>query len=127
MRARPLRLWDDGAGVGLICLLTPLAYLCRFVQDDAFISFRYAANLIAGHGLVFNPGERVEGYTNFLWTALMAIPHALGIDPIDFVNLAGLITFPLGLAATYQLAASCFSEDSEDHGPVKLSWPLRLI
>jgi arabinofuranosyltransferase len=93
----------------LICLLTPLAYLCRFVQDDAFISFRYAANLIAGHGLVFNPGERVEGYTNFLWTALMAIPHALGIDPIDFVNLAGLITFPLGLAATYQLAASCFA------------------
>src|SRR5262249_49637574 len=23
-----------------------------------------------GHGFVFNPGERVEGYTNFLWTAL---------------------------------------------------------
>lgn len=36
------------------------------VQEDAFISFRYARNLVDGHGLVFNPGERVEGYTNFL-------------------------------------------------------------
>lgn len=34
--------------------------------DDAYISFRYATNLIHGHGLVFNPGERVEGYSNFL-------------------------------------------------------------
>src|SRR5262249_43827913 len=40
--------------------------------DDAFISFRYALNLARGQGLVFNPGERVEGYTNFLWTVLLA-------------------------------------------------------
>lgn len=39
--------------------------------DDAYISFRYAQNAILGHGLLFNPGERVEGFTNFLWTALM--------------------------------------------------------
>jgi hypothetical protein len=44
-----------------------------WVSDDAFISFRYAHNLLAGHGLVYNPGERVEGYTNFLWT-MMSIP-----------------------------------------------------
>ncbi len=41
--------------------------------DDAYISFRYAQNAIRGYGLFFNPGERVEGFTNFLWTAL-AIP-----------------------------------------------------
>jgi arabinofuranosyltransferase len=40
--------------------------------DDAYISFRYAQNFALGKGLVFNPGERVEGYTNFLWTVLMA-------------------------------------------------------
>src|SRR5574341_680160 len=39
--------------------------------DDAYISFRYAQNAIRGYGLVFNPGERVEGFTNFLWTAMM--------------------------------------------------------
>jgi arabinofuranosyltransferase len=33
--------------------------------DDAMISMRYARNLAAGHGLVWNPGaEPVEGYTN---------------------------------------------------------------
>lgn len=41
-------------------------------SDDAFISFRYARNLIAGQGLVFNPGERVEGYTNLLYVLLLA-------------------------------------------------------
>ncbi|MCX7840525.1 MAG: hypothetical protein N2559_13895, partial [Anaerolineae bacterium] len=51
--------------------------------DDAYISFRYAQNALRGHGLVFNPGERVEGFTNFLWTALMiplegSIGHAVG-------------------------------------------------
>ena len=52
--------------------------------DDAFISFRYARNLIEGHGLVFNVGERVEGYSNFLWTIeLAAIWRAMGIPPED--------------------------------------------
>jgi arabinofuranosyltransferase len=41
-------------------------------SDDAYISYRYAHNLIDGVGLVFNPGERVEGYSNFLYTLLMA-------------------------------------------------------
>ncbi|MGO8788779.1 MAG: hypothetical protein ACLQVL_15550 [Terriglobia bacterium] len=35
--------------------------------DDAFISYRYAENLARGEGLVFNPGERVEGYSNLLY------------------------------------------------------------
>jgi hypothetical protein len=40
--------------------------------DDAFIGYRYAKNLEAGKGLVFNPGERVEAYTDFLYVVLMA-------------------------------------------------------
>lgn len=61
----------------LFCLpwLAVLAWLAMeawFLTDDAFISFRYARNLIDGHGLVFNPGERVEGYTNFLWVLELA-------------------------------------------------------
>ena len=41
--------------------------------DDAMISMRYAQSLAEGHGLVWNPGEApVEGYTNFLWTLVMA-------------------------------------------------------
>ena len=53
-----------------------------FVTDDAFISFVYSKNL-ARHGqLVFNLGEHpVEGYTNFLWTLLLALLLKLGLLP----------------------------------------------
>jgi hypothetical protein len=44
-----------------------------WVCDDAFISFRYADNLVRGHGLVFNLGERVEGFTNLAWTLWAAL------------------------------------------------------
>ena len=49
-------------------------------QDDAFISLRYAQNLLDGHGLVYNPGERVEGISNLSWTLLLAGALALGLD-----------------------------------------------
>ena len=60
-----------------------LAWRFDFLVDDAFISWRYAQNLAAGHGLVFNLGEAqpVEGYTNLLWVLVMAGVHAVGLDP----------------------------------------------
>ena len=71
----------------LLCLpwLVLLGYLTRtawFLCDDAFISFRYARNLLEGHGLVFNPGEYVEGYSNFLWVLeLAALWGVFGLRP----------------------------------------------
>ncbi|MCX6170800.1 MAG: hypothetical protein NTX65_15780 [Ignavibacteriales bacterium] len=44
----------------------------RFIQDDAYTSFRYAKNFAEGKGLVFNEGEKVEGYTNFLWVMILS-------------------------------------------------------
>ena len=76
-----------GAGVALsflpwLALLGWLSAVAWFLCDDAFISFRYARNLLEGHGLVFNPGEYVEGYTNFLWVLeLAALWGVLGIPP----------------------------------------------
>jgi len=52
-----------------------------FLTDDAFISFRYAQNIADGHGPVFNVGERVEGYTNFLWVILLAVFSLAGMAP----------------------------------------------
>ena len=46
-------------------------YFCLF--DDAMISMRYAWNLSHGIGLVWNPGERVEGYSNLLMTLIMSL------------------------------------------------------
>lgn len=61
--------------------------------DDATISLRYAHNLAQGHGLVFNLGERVQGFTNPLWTLLLALGALRGS------HLAWAIT--LGLACTW--------------------------
>lgn len=58
-------------------------------QDDAFISFRYAQHLIEGHGLVYNVGERVEGFTNPLWTLLLAGVMGLGFDPVPASAVMG--------------------------------------
>lgn len=77
--ARWLRLAVTGA---LAAYAVRAGYELMWVGDDAFISFRYARNLIEGHGLVYNPGERVEGYTNFLWTLLLAAAMAFGVDPV---------------------------------------------
>src|SRR5206468_2965600 len=50
--------------------------------DDALISMRFARNLAAGHGLVWNAGQApVEGYTNFLWTVWMAVLHVISASP----------------------------------------------
>ena len=55
-----------------VVLAVQFALLYRYPVDDAYISFRYALNLKLGRGPVFNPGERVEGFSNPLWTLLLA-------------------------------------------------------
>ena len=50
-----------------------------FVFDDAYISLRYAKNFVEHGQLVWNPGEYVEGYTNFLFVILSAGLIALGL------------------------------------------------
>lgn len=57
--------------------------------DDAYISMRYAEHWAEGRGVVFNAGERVEGYTTFLWVALLAAGHALGLELPLFAALLG--------------------------------------
>ncbi|MBW7906383.1 MAG: hypothetical protein LC135_04115 [Phycisphaerae bacterium] len=83
--------------LGTLALLLAHSAYYWFLTDDAYISFRYARNLAAGHGLVFNPGgERVEGYTNFLWVILLAGGAAAGVAPEQLAN-------PLSLLATVGL------------------------
>jgi arabinofuranosyltransferase len=79
------------AAVGLLGARVLRLYRPYLLVDDAFISFRYASHLAHGEGLVYNVGERVEGYSNFLWTVLIAgglrlggnaIGVAIGIDAV---------------------------------------------
>jgi len=73
-----------------LVLLVHVNYL-RFVCDDAFISFRYAKNFVEGHGLVYNIGEKVEGYTNFLWTLLLSLFMKIGLDPAMVSQVMGIL------------------------------------
>ncbi len=62
-------------GLGIYALISRL-WAC----EDAYITFRYIDNWINGHGLVYNVGDRVEGFTHPLWLFLIAIPAFLGVD-----------------------------------------------
>ncbi len=75
-----------------------------YVKDDAYISLRYARNLVEGHGLVFNRGDRLEGYTNFLWILMSTPAFVLGIDPLAWVKGLGCLFGQLALVVTYSIA-----------------------
>ena len=49
-----------------------------WLEDDALVSMRYGARLAAGKGLTWTGTQRVEGYSDFLWTLGMALIHVLG-------------------------------------------------
>ena len=61
----------------LFILIVLLALFCyafvvnAWVVDDAYITFRVIDNLISGHGLTWNPGERVQAFTHPLWALLL--------------------------------------------------------
>jgi hypothetical protein len=105
------------AAAALLCLLclgaaVGLSFLAgAFQVDDAFISYRYAQNLAHGAGLVFNPGDRLEGYTNFLWVLLLAGVGRLGL-PIPGTAVAlGFLLGLAGLGATWLLARAVLGRE----------------
>ena len=102
--ARAGAAWQPRAAVAAVAVLgVAWAWHLRWFADDAFISFRYARNWSEGHGLVFNLGERVEGYTNFLWTAILAGCDRIGLD-IPTMAIAGCLASQVGaIIATTRL------------------------
>lgn len=50
----------------------------RWLNEDAFINFRVAEQIVHGNGPVFNAGERVEAFTSPLWLAVVVVIRAIG-------------------------------------------------
>ncbi len=82
-----------------VCIGSTIAFLVlkespRFGIDDANITHIYARNLASGFGYVFNPGgERVEGSTSALWTAINAVAFMLpGPKPLMLLTLCTFLT-----------------------------------
>jgi arabinofuranosyltransferase len=95
------------------CAAFQLYYFSVFTVDDAYISFRYAENFARGHGLVFNPGEYVEGYTNFLWVILLGLLKKAGIDVQVSARILGGLSSFITLVMTYLLSLRI-----AEHAPV---------
>ncbi len=127
----------DGVLVAL-CSLLFLAWSARFLArasirgldgnryfalfDDALVSMRYAWNFSHGHGLVWNAGERVEGYSNLLTTLLMSVATALldrRLAPLA-IQLAGVATVLTAAALVHRLARYAAANDAE---PVRQALP----
>ena len=49
----------------------------RWMDEDAFINLRIVDQIFAGHGPVFNAGERVESATSTLWLGILVVARLL--------------------------------------------------
>jgi hypothetical protein len=87
--------------VAIVGLLLAGLY-APFSYDEAFITFRYAANLSRGLGLVYNPGEPYLGTTGPGWAILLGSLHRLApllSVPQWAAVLSGLALLLIGIAS----------------------------
>ena len=99
-RHLPLLVFVTGFGIGLFYTISKTSLF-----DDAYISLRYARNMAEGYGLVFNPGERVEGYTNFLWTFTLGILiYLLPVEPPMIAIALSLLAYAANLVVVFVLS-----------------------
>lgn len=84
-----------GAALLLAAFVAPaIARRGEVALDDVFITYRYAQNLAAGQGFVFNPGERVFGTTAPGFGLLLA-----GLHLVTGVSIPWLGSLSTGLSA----------------------------
>jgi arabinofuranosyltransferase len=96
--------------VSALVIFSFLAYWLNFTQDDSYISYRYVTNFLNGNGLVYNIGERVEGFTNFGWVVYMILWGGLGVSYIFISKITGFF-FGVGvILLTYLIAKEIFPE-----------------
>jgi hypothetical protein len=101
-----------------------MAWLSVYQVDDAFIVYRYARNLARGNGFVFNPGERVEGVTCFLWTLVLAPFSAAGIPLPRF---APVLTAVAGLSCLVLVARRHAESEGRDRVALRDLLPPALL
>ncbi|HEX9091598.1 MAG TPA: hypothetical protein VF831_08915, partial [Anaerolineales bacterium] len=96
--------------VGLLYLVfvSAVIYLAfsHWGYDDPYITYRYAHNLLAGRGFVYNPGEHVLSTTTPLFTLLLALGGMFWADLPHLGILVGAASLALGGLFLWDLARS---------------------
>ncbi|MGH7646423.1 MAG: hypothetical protein ACREMR_12665 [Gemmatimonadales bacterium] len=101
----PRARWRAPASAALLLVppltLAWLGWRHRWTSEDAFILLRVVQNLLAGHGPVWNLGERVEVYTSPLWVGLLTlVASAVGSMRLEWIGVVlGLLFSAGGLLA----------------------------
>ena len=88
----------------MVALFSLFAWLDRGVHEDGFFYFRVVDVFLGGGGLAYNPGERFETNTDFLWTLLLIPGPAAGVDDILWMQIVGVAVYALALWGTFALA-----------------------
>ena len=86
-------------GLGVLAGIFFAVY-SNFAQDDAYITYRYARNLVSGLGFVYNRGEHVLGTTTPLYTLILAAAAyvtKLGVAKISTVFCFAGLWFSAGM------------------------------
>ena len=89
---------------GAVALRLAWRAYTHYIYEDAFITFRYAQNLAAGQGFVYNTHEQIYGTTTPLFALLLAV--WLKIFPTHLIlgaNIFGLLSAVGALALTWVL------------------------
>jgi hypothetical protein len=77
------------SSLGVYLLFSFLTYRLGFPLDDAWIHQTYASNLVEFGEWSFIPGQPSGGSTAPLWSAILALGHALGLGPYIWTFLVG--------------------------------------
>src|SRR5690606_1062934 len=86
--------------------------LWEWYVEDAAISFAFARNWAAGDGLVAFPGgERIEGYSNPTWVALMAAWYLVGVDGFLSSKLMAMAFGAATVVLTWRIAVEVIDDD----------------
>jgi arabinofuranosyltransferase len=99
--------WDSWLTAVPLLFLLVQAWQRRWMADDGLIHLRVVENVLAGHGFVFNAGERVEASTSVLWVALLSLVRAPKLIDLEVLAvLTGLAGTVAGLFLAMRGAAA---------------------
>ncbi|MGW6527409.1 hypothetical protein [Streptomyces venezuelae] len=115
--------WRNRVRLGA-CLLPALVigfagFQRRWMSDDGHIYVRTVRQVLAGHGPVFNAGERAESSTGTLWQWLLVAGGATGADVATVAMYGGLLFTAVGFALA-GVGAMRLRQRQRQHLPLSL-------